>query len=133
MSVFLDTCFIAAYANQSDINHAKASRTANLIKDGELGHLFVSDYVFDEVVTLVAIRTSHSKAKEIGAHILNSRINIVSVSTAQFSRAWELFKKNGSLSFTDCTTMCLMQENNIKNLATFDKEFKRVKGINVIT
>ena len=35
-------------------------------------------------------------------------------------------------SFTDCTTLALMEKENIKNIATFDKDFKKIKEINVI-
>lgn len=39
---------------------------------------------------------------------------------------------NTKLSFTDSSIILLMEEFNIDNLITFDKEFKRVEGFNLI-
>jgi len=41
-------------------------------------------------------------------------------------------QKNTILSFTDCTTVSVMRENNIKNIATFDEDFGKIKGINTV-
>jgi len=49
--------------------------------------------------------------------------------------SWNIFKeqKNNKLSFTDCTNIAIMRINKIKNIATFDKDFKDIEGINVVS
>ena len=51
-----------------------------------------------------------------------------------FDNAWQIFKeqKNTKLSFTDCTILAIMRNEGISNIATFDKDFKKIDGINVI-
>ncbi len=132
MSVFLDTGFIVALTNKRDSNNKQASATLELIKEGKLGHLFTSTFVFDELVTHILVRQNHSKALEIGQSILDSDITMLGVAPTKFDESWKLFKDKKNLSFTDCTIVKLMEENNIKNLATFDKGFKQFKEINVL-
>ena len=48
------------------------------------------------------------------------------------SSADKLFEKLERLSFTDCTIVAFMKTFNIKSLATFDKEFKKIKEIQVV-
>ena len=41
---------------------------------------------------------------------------------------WQLYKKINALSFTDCSTLALMQEYGIKDIATFGRELKKRCG-----
>ena len=41
-------------------------------------------------------------------------------------------QKNTTLSFIDCTTVSVIRENDIKNIATFDEGFGKIKGINTV-
>ena len=132
MSVFLDTGFILALANDTDQYHKTALKLSELMENNEFGSVFTSDYVFDETVTLAMVRKNHLKAVEIGDFLLDSKIEILAISQTNFDNAWKLFKERKNLSFTDCTIIKIMDENNIKNLATFDKEFKQFKNINVL-
>ncbi len=89
------------------------------------GEPAISDYVFDETVTVTLVRTGDlGKARLVGESMLES-FRILRVDESIFQRAWRRFRnqKGTTFSFTDSTTIELMQENGIKNLATFDKEF----------
>ncbi|MEK6957759.1 MAG: PIN domain-containing protein [archaeon] len=132
MSVFLDTSYVIALANKSEAMHERAMQTAELIKKGEFGSIFTSSYVFDEAVTFTLTRQGHTKALALGTSILNSEITLIHISQWHFEKAWQLFAEGKELSFTDCTSIAAMQENGIKNIATFDKGFTQFKGINPI-
>ena len=132
MGVFIDSGYIIALANKTDIYHKKAIEVSELIKDGELGSIYTSNYIFDEVVTHIMARQSHETAVKAGNALLNSEIGMLEVTQSQFIESWQLFKKKQNMSFTDCTTVKLMEENNIKNIVTFDKGFKQFKPINVL-
>jgi len=46
----------------------------------------------------------------------------------------EFFKKQKEtgFSFTDCTSISIMRRMNIRNIATFDRDFLKLKEVNVI-
>jgi len=97
------------------------------ILKGEFGAAYTSDYVIDEAVTTALTRTKRLElAIDIGEFILSSpRIIKLRVSEDAFNAAWELFKslKERFLSFTDCTSLALMEKNGIKRIASFDSGF----------
>mgnify|MGYP001566604286 CR=1 FL=1 len=59
---------------------------------------------------------------------------MIRISEEAFEQTWRIFssQKETKLSFTDCSILSIMQEQGIKNLATFDEEFKKIKDINLI-
>jgi hypothetical protein len=128
--IFLDTSFLFAYYNQGDKNHRKALKYFREIVENpssEIGWVF-TDYIFDELVTLILLR-SRNKTKAIfsGKTLLNSRtIQLFYLKPETIDRSWILFTKyrDKLWSFTDCTTISFMQENRISKIATFDKNFK---------
>ncbi len=132
--IFLGTSFIVSYKIENDENHEKAAGLMREIITGKYGKPAISDYIFDETVTVVF---NKSKKLSIGINIgdeLKSSAAIIKIDDSVFEEAWNLFRsqKNTMFSFTDCTTLSLMEKEKIKNIATFDGEFRGVKGINVI-
>jgi hypothetical protein len=127
VSVFLDTGFFLAYYDTRDKYHGKAFALAKKIVSKEFGAIFTSEYVFGESITLTLARKGPEKAIELGETILNSEIEIISISKEIFAKAWELFKQRKNLSFADCATIEAMKANGIKNLASFDRGFNQFK------
>ena len=62
---------------------------------------------------------------------MNTKIKFLKVTQSVFSDAWELFFDH-KLSFTDCTNVSFLKLYRIEHVATFDKQFKKIKGINVV-
>ncbi|MDE1850229.1 MAG: type II toxin-antitoxin system VapC family toxin [Candidatus Micrarchaeota archaeon] len=119
---------------ENDENHVKAVKISKDIFDSNYGQTCISDYIFDETVTFIFGRTrSLQKATNIGETIKSSA-KMLMVGESEFNLAWEAFKKQKEmrLSFTDWTNVAMMGENGIDSIATFDREFKRIKSINVI-
>lgn len=132
--IILDTSFIVSFYNVRDENHLKARNLMPDIIKGKFGSLHISDYIFDETMTVIFIRLKNlRKTVEIG-ECLRRSAKLLEVGSANFEEAWKMFKKqkDTDLSFTDCTTVSLMKRMGIKNIATFDEDFVRVKGINII-
>jgi predicted nucleic acid-binding protein len=132
--IILDTSFIVAFYNTRDENHEKAVKLMEDITKGKYGNLYVTDYIFDESVTVIFIRLkSLSKTIKIG-EVIRKSVEMLEVERRVFEDAWKLFKtqRKTVFSFTDCTTLSIMRKRNIKNIATFDKDFKEIKEINVI-
>lgn len=132
--IFIDSNVLVAYEVKEDSNHERAVNLIDRIAKGEFDTLFTSDYIFDETITVTLVKSkSLEKAILVGQYIMNST-EILKVDVESFENAWQSFKnqKNTKLSFTDCTNISLMKDRGIHNLATFDREFKKIESINVV-
>ena len=132
MSILIDTCALIAVRNADDKNHKNAIKIMTDALKGKYGKVFVSDYVFDEAVTLAYIRTGSKKfACDIGTFARSRPINLRFIEPVDFDKAWELYLKyeDKHLSFTDCTNIALMERTGIETLFTFDKEFSGLVGM----
>ena len=134
MSIILDTSFLLALNNKHDINYAISQVIKKRIQEGEFGQMYISDYIFDEFMTLLTARAiSSEKIISIGNTLLSDqKIKMLEVNMGVFFQSWEQFKKLSKLSFTDCTSIILSEEFNINNIASFDSDFDRIKEIHII-
>ena len=127
MAVFVDTSVWIAARNLDDVNHLRAKEILTSMLKGELGEIYTSDYILDEVVTLMLKRTGRLElAIEMGEYILKSpRIRKLRVTEEIFDDAWKKFKslKSKPMSFTDCTSLVLMEKKGIEYIASFDSGF----------
>ena len=132
--IVLDTGVLFGFEVEKDKKHADAVRIVNNAIDGAYGATVITDYIFDETVTLTLARTKDlSKAIIIGEHLKN--LEILKVDQTIFDDAWSMFKAQKTkkrLSFTDCTTIAAMKVNGIDKVAAFDSGFNYVRGIAVI-
>lgn len=131
--IFLDTSFLVALEVDEDSNHENAVILMNKILNSEFGRPLISDYTFDETVTITFSKTkSLEKASKLGTVLKKSAIT--KITDKDFEETWELFKKQADtrLSFTDCSNLVIMKRLGIKNIATFGEDFKKIKEINVI-
>lgn len=58
MTVLVDTGVLYADHDRDATRHEAASDALEAIYDGEFGHPYISDYVYDEAVTLTQRRTN---------------------------------------------------------------------------
>jgi len=133
MSIFIDAGIFIAYANEKDKLHAQATGFIDDIIENKYGAAFTSNMVFDEAVTFALYKTGDvKKAIEIKDFILGSKekdmqqfMNLLFVDKEVLDKGWEIFVKfaNKKLSFTDCTTIELMNSRDIEYLASFDGGF----------
>jgi hypothetical protein len=94
---------------------------------GDLGRIFTSDYIIDEAITTALVRTKkHDVVADLGDFIISSpRITKIWVDEESFRMAWKKFKdlNDKPLSFTDCTSIALMEMRGIKQIMSFDGGF----------
>jgi len=127
--IFLDSSFIIAYLNEADENHAKSLNIVKDIDRGRYGTPVITDYIFDEVVTVMLIKTKNlEKVIQAGEIILNSSL-LFRIDENLFNLVWKIFKEQQKpmFSFTDCATIAICRTNGISNIATFDKDFKKLE------
>jgi predicted nucleic acid-binding protein len=127
MAVFVDTSVFVAVRSKKDVNHQRAKHLMMRALKAEFGIIHTSDYVVDEAVTTAPARTrSHRIAVNTGKYILSSpRIETTPISREDFNLAWSKFQKyhDKFLSFTDCTSLALMERRGIERIMSFDSDF----------
>ena len=132
--IILDTSFIVGYKIENDAHRENATKMIKEIADLKYGRPVISDYIFDETVTVVFSRSKNLQLSvEIGNDLKNS-VEVIKIDDLLFEETWKIFEsqKGTRFCFTDCTTLALMKNRNISNIATFDEDFGKMKQINVI-
>ncbi len=131
MAILFDTGYLLAFYNTKDVNHSKVAESYKALVEGEYGIPILLDYVFDELVTLIQVRTKRNDlATEIGRLILEDTkefVQFVKVGQRDFEGGWRLFQEQtGSkfLSFTDCVLIAYAGSNNISKVAGLDNQFR---------
>ena len=131
--IFLDSSFIIACKVADDQNHEKSIKHLhNFIKNNE--EVIISDYIFDEVLTVLFLKTKDLDIAIDAGSTLKSSARLLNMDSSAFNKAWDIFKSQTStkLSFTDCSSLALMKKEGIRKLATFDDDFRKIKDIEII-
>jgi predicted nucleic acid-binding protein len=130
--VWVDTWGWVARANRRDAPYRNVSTYWTKIEaDGT--RLYTSDYVVNELIGLLFRRVPFAKAVKFVEDMLESeaqgRLTIEQITTWRFTAAWELrkrFRDKPTISFTDLTSMAVMQELGIAHVLTEDEHFLHV-------
>ncbi|MCZ7393186.1 MAG: PIN domain-containing protein [Candidatus Methanoperedens sp.] len=133
--IFLDSSAIIAYKNADDVNHKKAVEIFQKLNEGKYGIGIISEFIFSEVTTVLALRKSIDAAKEVGNVLLNAKEIEIMKASDVFERAWEIFinQENTALSFVDASNLACMEQKRIKKIATFDKDFQKISEVEAVT
>jgi len=131
MTVLVDTGVLYADHDTDAARHETATEALESVYDGEFGLPYVSDYIYDEAVTLTLKRGgSFSAAKQLGERLRGAdpfprTYEMLHVSAAVFADAVEVFERDDdrSLSFTDATTIALVERHHIDCVMSFDDDF----------
>ena len=99
-----------------------------------MGSGVISEFVFSEVTTLLALRKSLEAAKEVVNVLFEAgEIEILKASEV-FESSWEIFsnQENTGLSFVDASNLACMEMRKIRKIATFDKDFLGRSEVEVV-
>ena len=95
--------------------------------------IYTSDYILDEVLTLLFRREIFAEAvsfmEGIFASAQQGRLVIVRITAERFSAAWALrrrYQDKPLISFTDLTSMAIIEEFGVKEVLTEDDHFAEV-------
>jgi predicted nucleic acid-binding protein len=127
MIFFLDTSFLYALEDASDLHHEDSLVIWKTILKNHPRFILTS-YIFDETATLLQSKLGYDKAYDVGSRLLQSNlVELVHVTPDIFQDAWAYFCKNKDkgYSFTDCVSFAVMGRLNIKNALTFDRHFRQ--------
>lgn len=128
--IFVDTSAFAALADSSDDNHTGATEFNRTVKGISL---ITSNYVLDELYTLLLINTDYAKTVQFKTQldflITQRLLKIVWISEELASQTWQVFEKfnkDKQWSFTDCSSYVVMKERGITEVFTFDHHFSQM-------
>ena len=127
ITVFIDTSFFKAILDEKDEFYGSAVEIWEKLRE-ENAELATSNFVLDEVFTLIRKRRGINKLEEFRKFLINNAtsIKIFRVTAADEAEAWGwLLKDWADLSFTDCVSFAVMKRMEIDRTATFDTHFER--------
>lgn len=122
MAVFVDTGAWFAYFVRRDPDHAAATQWMQQNRQP----LVTTDYVLDELLTLLKLRESHRVATAAGNLLWSEQVaQMVSVGPSDLAEAWRVFRKfaDKEWSFTDCTSKVIIERLGISEAFAFDQHF----------
>jgi len=123
--IFVDTTIWVAAIDKKDELHNDGKATVNAIVANELPLAVVTDYVLDEVMTILKRRGVPVRqiVDSINAIIKSPRVEVVFIDDSLFVKGLIIFSKYEKLSFTDATTLAVMQKYKIKEIYSHDSDF----------
>lgn len=129
---FVDTWGWLALGNRNDAYHDEIKNIYARLQSDGVG-ICTSDYVLDELVTILFRRESFQQAQSFTEGILKGaatgKLIIERITSERFSLAWKLrdkYRDKPSISFTDLTSKVVMEQRRIKRIITRDDHFMQV-------
>jgi len=122
--IFVDTSVWYAASVREDPNHDEARQ----LLQGATADLLTTDYVVDELLTLLVVRKHRDIAVRIGSGFWTQQsCELARISHHDTQAAWEVFTTfdDKTWSFTDCVSYAVMKRLEIKEAFALDRHFKQ--------
>lgn len=123
--VFVDTSAFIALYDPRDEEHSRAVRALEELLDSGV-RLVTTNFIFDEAITW--FRKEAESRERVGRAILESAfVDYVRLEEEDEERAWQLCLKlrDKPFSFTDLTSFAVMERLGMRQVFTFDSDFRR--------
>ena len=132
--IVLDSSFLIAFHNRRDVHHTAAAEIMDRLLDGAWGELLLPEYVFLEVVTVLAVRLGIETAVAVGETLLDARELEFVPCSELFLDTLDVFRRQPgtSLSFADSAIVAIARRREAGHVATFDADFQGVDGLMVV-
>lgn len=125
---FVDTGAWVALFVAADGAHVAAQDWIRTNRD----ELVTSDYVVDEVLTLIKSRFRTETAIRAGNVLFGEDIaSLIQLTDHDEGQAWRIFRSHidKGWSFTGCASLALMRRMGIAREFAFDRHFSQMRGI----
>ena len=129
--IFVDTGAWFARFVPSDRDHQAARGWF----EHNTSSLITTDYIVDELLTLLRVRGENQRALEVGSSLLNGELcDLEWVTPADGKEAWHVFAtyQDKGWSFTDCVSLAVMQRLGISAAVAFDEHFRQFGTITIL-
>ena len=132
MKYFVDSSYIVALIKEDDSLHEKSLEFLNLLDSNDC---YINNSVLAEILNISNKYTDFANVIEIYYQLFDNFtiINEFDIFAYDARTLVEFEKYKGKLGFVDSGIITTMNQHQITNLVTFDKEFKKVKSINVLS
>lgn len=130
--IFVDTSAWYALYSASDYNNQSAREWMRANPDNAL---VTTDYVVDELLTLLTTRKNRRHALKAGYDLLSGKTALLEfITPVDFDAAWKLFQSyaDKQWSFTDCTSRVVMDRMGIETAFAFDEHFRQFGTVSVV-
>ena len=121
---FVDTSAWYAFIKPDDPDHAAVKAAIGAWE----GRLVTSNFVFDEVVTLVRARMGISVAARVGNTLKDAGlVELLRILPEDEDDAWTHFThcRDKAYSFTDCTSFVMMNKLHLHTAIATDRNFRQ--------
>lgn len=129
--VFVDTGAWYALIVPDDPRHTAAAKWYRT----NVYDLVTTDYVVDELVTLLMVRGQRRRITLVREAVFEGEfIAIEHVTVDDFRQAFAIHEKfaDKEWSFTDCTSKVVMERLGIRTAFSFDKHFRQFQTVAVV-
>ena len=129
--IFVDTGGWFASIVPTDRDHEAAVRWLATNREP----LVTSDYVVDEVLTLLRARGYQTRAAALGERLFTNQLaQIHYLSIDDILATWDVFRRfaDKAWSFTDCSSKVVMERLGITRAFAFDHHFRQFGSIEVV-
>ncbi|WP_109206205.1 PIN domain-containing protein [Moorella sp. Hama-1] len=130
--VFIDTWGWIAMGYRKEPRHKEVKELYQSLRARHIP-VYTSDYILDEVITLLFRRESFKEAVQFFQAILDSAnqgyLSLVRITPEYFAEAWDLrrrFTDKPLISFTDLSSIVVMRDLQIMQVLTEDEHFLKV-------
>lgn len=129
--IFVDTgAWYARYVAE-DVDHEAATNWFASVPD----RLITTDYVVDELLTLLKVRGYPEVAFSIGGPLISgAACRIEYIRPEDIERSWSVFStfRDKNWSFTDCSSYVVIKRLAIKTACAFDQHFRQFGNIVIV-
>ena len=136
-NIFVDSNVFIALFNKDDSLHERAVKLWHSLRKRN-HRVCVSNFIVSEVITVLSQRVGKEIAIEFAVTMYENErreTSIIYSSERVERKALEYIKSipSKNFSFVDATIFAILELYEMKNLASFDKVFGRLKGIKIFS
>jgi len=131
-TLFIDTWGWINLFNRKESHHQQVSQYYQMARSKQTS-IITTDYVLDEVYTLLfkrlPVELAQNALETISDSVKNGYLNLEWITPELFKASQKLrlkFQDKPDISFTDLTSMVIMQEYGITDILTGDAHFTHV-------
>ena len=123
--IFLDSTYLIGLILKNDSLYYKSHLLKSYLDDE---NKIINNTVFNEVLNSVTSNNSNYDLNHIKKLLLS--FNIDFLTSDDYLDSFDIFEYyNFSVNFSDCTILNTMQNYNINQIASFDSDFDKIKGV----
>ncbi len=123
--IFLDSTYLIGLILKNDSLYYKSHLLKSYLDDE---NKIINNTVFNEVLNSVTSNNNNYDLNHIKKLLLS--FNIDFLTSDDYLDSFDIFEYyNFSVNFSDCTILNTMQNYNINQIASFDSDFDKIKGV----